>query len=52
MLLESKLFVNTTHLAMLPKSSKRNLMTLLHDHPMAGVIDLTNEDSSSDDKEL
>jgi len=35
-LLEPKLFVNTTHLSMLPKSSKRNLMTLIHDHPTAG----------------
>ena len=34
-LLEPKIFVNTTHLLTLPESSKRNLMTLIHDHPTA-----------------
>ncbi len=35
-LLEPKLFINATHTTMLPESSKRNLMTLIHDHPTAG----------------
>ncbi len=34
-LLESKLFINATHPLMLPESSKRNLMILIHDHPTA-----------------
>ncbi len=34
-LLEPKLFVNATNLTTIPESSKRNLMTLIHDHPMA-----------------
>ncbi len=35
-LLEPKLFINATNLTTLPELSKRNLMTLVHDHPMAG----------------
>ncbi len=35
-LLKPNLFVNTAHLMALPESSKRNLMTLIHDHPTAG----------------
>ncbi len=35
-LLEPKLFVNATHITQIPESSKRNLMTLIHDHPTAG----------------
>ncbi len=35
-LLKPKLFINTTHITTLPESSKRNLMTLIHDHPTAG----------------
>ncbi len=35
-LLKPKLFINTTHTMTIPESSKRNLMTLIHDHPMAG----------------
>src|SRR6266436_3430408 len=35
-LLEPKLFVNATNLTTIPESSKRNLITLIHDHPMAG----------------
>src|SRR6266478_2161732 len=34
-LLEPKLFINTTHTTTLPELSKRNLMTLIHDHPTA-----------------
>jgi len=34
-LLEPKLFINTAHITTIPESSKRNLMTLIHDHPMA-----------------
>ncbi len=34
-LLEPKLFINTT-VTQIPDSSKRNLMTLIHDHPTAG----------------
>ncbi len=37
-LLKSKLFINTTHMANLPESSKWNLMTLVHNHPMAGHL--------------
>ncbi len=35
-LLEPKLFINTTRTTQIPDSSKRNLMTLIHDHPTAG----------------
>src|SRR6266478_1829385 len=35
-LLKPKLFVNATHIPLLSELSKRNLMTLIHDHPMAG----------------
>ena len=35
MLLKPKLFINAAHLLMLPESSKRNLMALIHDHPTA-----------------
>ncbi len=35
-LLEPKLFVNATHITQIPESSKRNLMTLIHNHPTAG----------------
>src|SRR6266481_8562669 len=35
-LLEPKLFVNATHITRIPDSSKRNLMTLIHNHPTAG----------------
>jgi len=35
-LLEPKLFINTIHTTQIPESSKRNLMTLIHDHPTAG----------------
>ncbi len=34
-LLEPKLFINTTAIQ-IPDTSKRNLMTLIHDHPTAG----------------
>ncbi len=35
-LLEPKLFVNATCTTQIPDSSKKNLMALIHDHPMAG----------------
>ncbi len=34
-LLEPKLFIKATHMTTLLESSKRNLMTLIHNHPTA-----------------